>query len=344
MHRVIHSSTQAAARTATSRRFASTSRNTIWQTKTQQSPLQQQKQKSTLAIPPAQEQVRLTREQVSSLFWSAAIPMVGFGFMDNFIMITAGSAIDNSLGVHLGMATMTAAAIGQVVSDVSGVVFGDTLSKVFNVAPANLTKAQSKLKLVSRIKLTGGVLGVTAGCILGAAALWIIPDKEESPPTPVTISSTEEQQQQRTADQLFRLQQVMQDIMTDPDETWHDRRASCTLYVNESMANCLPSTTSSSSSSSFFSKREAPASIEALGSNNKNKEVVHTLKEGRVVVFANTIYVPVESDDNDDNEKNIMGIVKIKLENGSFYNGSEIKDAKKVARNLGFFLNRMVVA
>lgn len=347
MHRVIHSSTQAAARTATSRRFASTSRNTIWKTKTQGSPLQQQQhQKSTMAIPPAQEQVQLTREQISSLFWSAAIPMVGFGFMDNFIMITAGSAIDNSLGVHLGMATMTAAAIGQVVSDVSGVFFGDTLSKVFNVAPANLTKAQSKLKLVSRIKLTGGVLGVTAGCILGAAALWIIPDKEESPATPVTITSTEEQQQQRTADQLFRLQQVMQDIMTDQDEIWHDRRASCTLYVNESMASCLPSTTSSSSS--FFSKREAPASIESLGSknnNNNNKEVVHTLKEGRVVVFANTIYVPVHSDDNnddDDDEKSILGIVKIKLENGSFYNGSEIKDAKKVARNLGFFLNRMV--
>jgi len=346
MHRVIHSSAQAAARSASSRRFMASisSRNSVSSMKTKaRMPLQQQqKNKSTLAIPPAQEQpVRLTREQISSLFWSAAIPMVGFGFMDNFIMITAGSAIDNSLGVHMGLATMTAAAIGQIVSDVSGVVFGDTLSKWFNVAPANLTKAQSKLRLVSRIKLCGGVLGVTAGCILGAAALWIIPDKDESPTTTLPATS-EELQHQRTADQLGRLQKVMTDIMTSQDETWHERRASCTLYVNESMSCCLPSSEDTSKSFFDFGSRESPASIQSLASQSEDPELMHTLKEGRVVVFANTIYMPVQSD-ADDESSEILGIFKIKLENGSFYNGSEIKDAKKVARNLGFFLNHMVV-
>ena len=32
--------------------------------------------------------------------------MVGFGFMDNFVMITAGQAIDNTLGIRFGLATM----------------------------------------------------------------------------------------------------------------------------------------------------------------------------------------------------------------------------------------------
>lgn len=355
MHRVLHTSTRSAARSASSRHMlSSVSRNTYsssFKRKTrlplqqqQQHRYQQQKNKSTLALSPAREQPaqQLSREQISSLFWSAAIPMVGFGFMDNFIMITAGSAIDNSLGVHMGLATMTAAAIGQIVSDVSGVVFGDTLSKWFNVTPANLTKAQSKLPLVSRIKLGGGVLGVTAGCILGAAALWIIPDEKESPSTKALPVATtpEEVVNQQKADQLSRLQKVMTDIMTNQDETWHDRRASCTLYVNDSMACCLPS---ASSSKSFFdfgnTKKESPATIESLASNQKDTELVHTVKEGRVVVFANTIYVPVKSD----NDESILGIFKIKLENGSFYTGSEIKDAKKVARNLGFFLNHMVV-
>jgi len=307
----------------------------------QQQQRQQQMNKSTLALPPAQGQPvqQLTREQISSLFWSAAIPMVGFGFMDNFIMITAGSAIDNSLGVHMGLATMTAAAIGQIVSDVSGVVFGDTLSKWFNVAPANLTKAQIKLRLVSRIKLCGGVLGVTAGCILGAAALWIIPDKDESPAAAMPATS-EEVRHQRTADQLGRLQKVMTDIMTSQDETWHDRRASCTLYVDESMSCCLSLLNENSKSFFDFGTRDSPASIQSLASNQNDNELMHTLKEGRVVVFANTIYVPVQSEDN---SSEILGIFKIKLENGSFYTGSEIKDAKKVARNLGFFLNHMVV-
>lgn len=56
--------------------------------------------------------------QLKALFVSSAIPMVGFGFMDNFIMIQAGGYIDATLGVKFGLATMTAAAMGQVVSDV----------------------------------------------------------------------------------------------------------------------------------------------------------------------------------------------------------------------------------
>lgn len=42
-------------------------------------------------------------------------------------MIQAGQYIDSTLGVSLGLATMTAAAAGQVILDVSVVVFGGTL-------------------------------------------------------------------------------------------------------------------------------------------------------------------------------------------------------------------------
>ena len=51
-----------------------------------------------------------------------------------------------------------------------------------------------------------------------------------------------------------------------------------------------------------------------------------------MVVFTNTIYVPVRANNNND----ILGVVKVELGNGSFYSGSEIKDAKRVARNLVF--------
>mmetsp|Transcript_11351 Transcript_11351/g.24078 ORF Transcript_11351/g.24078 Transcript_11351/m.24078 type:complete len:229 (+) Transcript_11351:90-776(+) len=59
-----------------------------------------------------------TSSQLQNLFLASAIPMVGFGFMDNFIMIQAGGLIDSTLGVKFGLATLTAAAMGQVVSDV----------------------------------------------------------------------------------------------------------------------------------------------------------------------------------------------------------------------------------
>ena len=59
-----------------------------------------------------------TKKQLRELFVISAVPMIGFGFMDNFIMIQAGGYIDSTLGVKFGLATMTAAAMGQIVSDV----------------------------------------------------------------------------------------------------------------------------------------------------------------------------------------------------------------------------------
>jgi hypothetical protein len=41
--------------------------------------------------------------------------MIGFGLMDNLVMIQAGDLIDSTIGVTLGLSTLTAAAFGQVV-------------------------------------------------------------------------------------------------------------------------------------------------------------------------------------------------------------------------------------
>ena len=52
---------------------------------------------------------------------TTGLPFVGFGFMDNAILIVAGDAIDTSLGVSLGISTMCAAAIGNTISDLVGI-------------------------------------------------------------------------------------------------------------------------------------------------------------------------------------------------------------------------------
>jgi len=285
----------------------------------------------------------LTRDQVRSIVLSAAIPMIGFGFMDNFIMITAGSFIDNTLGVQMGLATMTAAALGQVVSDVSGVVFGDTLARAFLVEPARLSGAQKKLALVGRLRLGGAVGGVILGCCLGATALHLIPDdREEAAPAARPVPTNAD-----LRDRLHRLQTVVYDIMTSAEEPWHDKLAACTLYVKNVPPGCLPPA-AAPQAIPFFGAPAAPrASVACLDETADDPQVLHALEQGRVVVFADAIYVPVRGDGAAPNGGNVddgsvLGIVKIKLEHGSFYTGSEIKDAKRVARNLGFFLNRMV--
>mmetsp|Transcript_258 Transcript_258/g.404 ORF Transcript_258/g.404 Transcript_258/m.404 type:complete len:424 (-) Transcript_258:452-1723(-) len=121
---------------------------------------------------------RPTFHQMKTLFITSSIPMVGFGFMDNFIMIQAGGYIDATIGVKFGLATMTAAAMGQVVSDVSGVVFGGTLERFLTrmnlMKASNLTVAQRQLPICKNIIMSGAVLGVMLGCCLGATSLLFI--------------------------------------------------------------------------------------------------------------------------------------------------------------------------
>jgi len=363
--------------------LVNSSRNTIVIRRNNQTvSKRQQHKKSTLAISgksnttttttTATEQ--LSSKQIRSIFLSAAIPMVGFGFMDNFVMITAGQAIDNSLGVQMGLATMTAAAMGQVVSDVSGVMFGDTLARLFKVSSAQLSASQRELAAVQihRLRLAGAILGVIAGCTLGAAALYIVPDRntqhdngsssaimENSSSNSSSSSSSgsnsvhhQQQKEVQIKEQLLhRLQKVLNDVMTNQEEKWYSRDARCTLFVNEPSSNSIPSN-SDDSLKRYFGKnkvigRGSPAIIDRLDGRGENKDekdsaaIIQSVKESRCIVFTNTIYVPVLAHNNISNS-NILGVLKVELQNGSFYSGSEINDAKRVARNLGFFMNHMM--
>mmetsp|Transcript_9956 Transcript_9956/g.28281 ORF Transcript_9956/g.28281 Transcript_9956/m.28281 type:complete len:510 (-) Transcript_9956:537-2066(-) len=108
---------------------------------------------------------------------AAAIPMVGFGFMDNLIMIQAGDIIDNTFCVAFGFSTLTAAALGQIVSDVSGVTFGgvvDALCTRLGLPSAELTLQQEQLKFVRFLATAGAALGVVLGCLLGMTSLFTL--------------------------------------------------------------------------------------------------------------------------------------------------------------------------
>jgi len=112
-----------------------------------------------------------------------AIPFVGFGIMDNAILLLAGEAIDVYLGVALGISTMCAAAIGNIISDLAGVVFGamieDALlswSKTIETMTGGrvrlpplpkLTYEQRNLRSVRYCGQMGCAVGLTVGCVIG---------------------------------------------------------------------------------------------------------------------------------------------------------------------------------
>lgn len=118
-----------------------------------------------------------TSRQLRTHWLNCAVPMVGFGMMDNFVMIQAGDLIDNTIGVSLGLATLTAAACGQVFSDVSGVLFGGVIERIaekLGLPASGLTTEQLQLRFVKYVGLAGAVAGVTCGCLLGMTSLFFM--------------------------------------------------------------------------------------------------------------------------------------------------------------------------
>lgn len=124
---------------------------------------------------------RPTSTQLRNHFIKSAVPMVGFGFMDQTVMLQAGNAIDCTIGVTFGLSTLTAAAFGQVCSDAAGVLSGGTLERLgswFGLPKTGFTAGQRSLEVVKRVGLTGQLVGIVFGCCLGLVnLLWIDTDR-----------------------------------------------------------------------------------------------------------------------------------------------------------------------
>mmetsp|Transcript_48808 Transcript_48808/g.55321 ORF Transcript_48808/g.55321 Transcript_48808/m.55321 type:complete len:544 (-) Transcript_48808:47-1678(-) len=112
------------------------------------------------------------------VYFTTGLPFVGFGFMDNAILIIAGDAIDTSLGVALGISTLCAAAIGNIISDLAGIGAGAYIENfcatVLKLPVPKLNSAQRQLRSVRMASTAGMAAGMTIGCVLGMVPLLFI--------------------------------------------------------------------------------------------------------------------------------------------------------------------------
>ena len=137
-----------------------------------------------------------TNEQLTIVAMHQAIPFIGFGIMDNAILILAGETIDIYLGMTLGISTMCAAAIGNIISDVCGVGLGTVIedallswSKKIEIITKGRVKLPPMPKLsyeqrnLRSVRLSGQMgcaVGVTVGCVIGMfPLLFFSSDKEK---------------------------------------------------------------------------------------------------------------------------------------------------------------------
>ncbi|XP_047460705.1 transmembrane protein 65 [Mugil cephalus] len=123
-----------------------------------------------------------TAAQIRYVLFHNALPFVGFGFLDNAIMIAAGTQIELSIGVTLGISTMAAAALGNLVSDLAGLGLAgyvEALASKLGMQVPDLTPKQVDMWQTKLSGHMGKAIGVSIGCILGMFPLLFLSDDDD---------------------------------------------------------------------------------------------------------------------------------------------------------------------
>ncbi|NWI63340.1 TMM65 protein, partial [Todus mexicanus] len=119
------------------------------------------------------------------VFFHNALPFVGFGFLDNAIMIAAGTQIELSIGIVLGISTMAGKRyqiqnclfLFSCSSSLAGYV--EALASRLGLSIPDLTPKQADMWQTRLSAHLGKAIGVTVGCILGMFPLLFFGDEEE---------------------------------------------------------------------------------------------------------------------------------------------------------------------
>lgn len=113
---------------------------------------------------------RPTNTQLKLVMVASAIPFVGFGFVDNIIMLAAGDMIEDHFHATYHLSMLCAAALGNTVSDVVGLSLGgiiETCARRVGIPDPNLSKAQANMAVTHWCNFFASAGGITLGCLLG---------------------------------------------------------------------------------------------------------------------------------------------------------------------------------
>uniref|UniRef100_A0A667Z512 Transmembrane protein 65 n=1 Tax=Myripristis murdjan TaxID=586833 RepID=A0A667Z512_9TELE len=128
-----------------------------------------------------------TAAQLRYVLLHNAIPFIGFGFLDNAIMIVAGTQIELSIGVILGISTMLcfllsihplfSLSLSLPLSRLAGYV--EALACRLGMQIPDLSPKQADMWQTRVSSHTGKAIGVGIGCILGMFPLLFFKDDDE---------------------------------------------------------------------------------------------------------------------------------------------------------------------
>eukprot|EP00891_Asterochloris_glomerata_P006582 jgi/Astpho2/6582/e_gw1.00101.178.1_t len=103
-------------------------------------------------------------------------------------MLIAGEEIDATFGERLGLSTLAAAGLGNLVSDVAGLALAERLEVLavkLGWSPRIAMTTQQKALTITRAARTGGqMIGISVGCLAGMVPLlWYEQRDPRQPPS-----------------------------------------------------------------------------------------------------------------------------------------------------------------
>ena len=110
--------------------------------------------------------------------------MTMFGFIDNFVMIIAGEYIDATIAKTFGYSTMTAAGLGNMISDMGGEEAGSAIDTAIekmgldieDVTDEQIEAAPGGMRFMDK---RAGTFGVAIGCLIGMFPLAFMEEEKK---------------------------------------------------------------------------------------------------------------------------------------------------------------------
>jgi hypothetical protein len=124
---------------------------------------------------------RPTARQLRLVMLASGIPFIGFGIVDNFIMLTADDLIESNLKALLPISAITAAGLGTCVSDVTGLSLGgliEAAARRLGIQDPHLSSTQSRMPHVRFLSYISSALGISFGCLIGMFPLLFMSGQE----------------------------------------------------------------------------------------------------------------------------------------------------------------------
>ena len=103
-------------------------------------------------------------------FLTVMVGMFTFGFIDNFILVIAGEAIDQTIAQTWGFSSMMSAGIGNTISDFVGVISGSFMAALIYKLFGKVEESEHSQAMI----LTSQSIGIVLGCLAGLIPLAFI--------------------------------------------------------------------------------------------------------------------------------------------------------------------------